>query len=246
VSGARRYDAIGRSYVGTRAEDPRIAAAIWDALGDAASVLNVGAGTGNYEPRDGRRVLAVEPSPVMRAQRRAGSAPVIDGRAEALPFGDGAFDAAMAVFSDHHWADRAAGLRELRRVARRVVVLNWNPASRRAFWFTRDYLPGLGFTGDDAWGAASAALGAREERIVPIPADCRDGFLLAYWHRPEAYLDPVVRANISVFALMDDAEEAALVARLAADLGSGAWAERNADILELDALDVGCRLLVAW
>jgi hypothetical protein len=142
--------------------------------------------------------------------------------------------------------DRAAGLRELRRVARRVVVLNWNPASRRSFWLTRDYMPGLGSTGDDSWGAAAAALGAREERVVPIPADCRDGFLLAYWRRPEALLDPVVRANISVFALMDDAAEAAFVARLAEDLRSGAWARRNADILELDELDVGCRILVAW
>ena len=152
----------------------------------------------------------------------------------------------MAVFSDHHWEDRAGGLRELRRVARRAVVFNWNPASRRSFWLTRDYLPGLDFEGDDSWEAGAAALGAREERVVPIPADCRDGFLLAYWRRPEALLDPVARANISVFALMDDAEEAALLARLEDDLRSGAWAERNADILELDALDVGCRLLVAW
>jgi len=246
VSGAPRYDAIGRSYVGTRAEDPRIAAAIWDALGDAASVVNVGAGTGHYEPRDGRRVVAVEPSPVMRAQRAPDAAPVVDARAEALPFADGEFDAAMAVFSDHHWEDRAGGLRELRRVAKRAVVFNWNPASRRAFWLTRDYLPGLDFEGDDSWEAGAAALGAREERVVPVPADCRDGFLLAYWRRPEALLDPVVRANISVFALMDDADEAALVARLEEDLRSGAWAERNADILELDALDVGCRILVAW
>jgi len=246
VSPAPRYDAIGRSYVATRGEDLRIAAALWDAVGDAASVLNVGAGTGNYEPRDGRAVLAVEPSPVMRSQRPAGAAAVIDARAEALPFADGEFDAAMAVFSDHHWEDRAGGLRELRRVARRGVVLNWHPASRRAFWLTRDYLPGLGFTGDDSWAAASAALGAREERVVPIPGDCRDGFLLAYWRRPEALLDPAVRANISVFALMDEAEEEALVARLAADLESGDWAERNADILALDALDVGCRILVAW
>ena len=182
----------------------------------------------------------------MRAQRPAGAAPVIDARAEALPFADGAFDAAMAVFSDHHWADRAAGLRELRRVARRVVVLNWNPASRRSFWLTRDYLPGLGFTGDDSWGAASAALGAREERVVPIPADCRDGFLLAYWRRPEALLDPEVRANISVFALMDDGEETALVAQLAADLRVGRLGGAQRGLLELDALDVGCRILVAW
>ena len=131
MSEAPRYDAIGRSYVRTRAEDPRIAAAIWDAFGDAASVVNVGAGTGHYEPRDGRRVVAVEPSPVMRAQRAPDAAPVVDARAEALPFADGEFDAAMAVFADHHWEDRAGGLRELRRVAGRAIVLNWNPASRR-------------------------------------------------------------------------------------------------------------------
>ena len=243
---APRYDAIGRSYTGTRAQDPRIARALLDALGPGARrVLNVGAGSGSYEPRDGREVVAVEPSPVMRAQRPAGAAPCVDARAEALPFPDGSFDAAMAVFSDHHWADRAAGLRELRRVARRVVVLNWNPSSRRAFWLTRDYLTGLGYAGDEAWAEGRIALGAREERVVPIPHDCRDGFLLAYWRRPEAYLDPVVRANISVFALMGGREEAAFVARLRADLASGAWAERNTDILGLAALDVGCRILVA-
>ena len=140
VTREARYDAIGGSYTGTRAEDPRIAAAIHAALGDARTVLNVGAGAGAYEPRD-REVTAVEPSAVMRAQRPPGAAPCVDARAEALPFPDGAFDAAMAVLSDHHWTDRAAGLRELRRVARRAVVFQWDPAYRDAFWLVRDHLP---------------------------------------------------------------------------------------------------------
>jgi len=238
-----RYDAIGGSYDATRAEDPRIAAQIWAALADARTVVNVGAGSGHYEPRD-RTVTAVEPSPVMRAQRPPGAAPVVDAVAEALPFADGAFDAAMAILSDHHWPDHDGGLRELRRVARRVVVLQWDSTDRERFWLARDYMP--------EWAldvpplrAAMAALGPARFEVVPIPHDCRDGFLMAYWRRPEAYLDPVVRGNISVFALMPDAEEAAMVAALRADLESGAWAERNAAILGAESLDLGYRLVVA-
>lgn len=238
-----RYDTIGRSYRATRAEDPRIAAAIWAALGDARTVVNVGAGTGAYEPRD-RDVVAVEPSAVMRSQRPPGSAPCVEGRAEALPFADGAFDAAMAVLSDHHWEDRAAGMRELRRVARRAVVFQWDPAFVDAFWLT-EYLPWFGRGLDPSFAAARAALGATEEIPVPIPHDCRDGFLMAYWRRPEAYLDPAVRANISVFALAAREEVDAMVAALRADLESGAWAARHGDLLDRDALDLGYRILVA-
>jgi SAM-dependent methyltransferase len=239
-----RYDAIGRSYGATRGEDPRIAAAIWSALGDARTVLNVGAGTGAYEPRD-RDVVAVEPSVVMRAQRPPGSAPCIDARAEALPFGDGEFDAAMAVLSDHHWEDRAGGLRELRRVARRAVVFQWDPAYADAFWLT-PYLPWFGRAVEaESLAVVRAALGRVREIAVPIPHDCRDGFLMAYWRRPEAYLDPVVRQNISVFALAPPEEVAAMAAALRADLEGGAWAQRHADLLERDDLDLGYRVLVA-
>ena len=238
-----RYDAIGRSYGATRAEDPRIAAQIWAALGDARTVLNVGAGSGHYEPRD-RDVTAVEPSPVMRAQRPPGAAPCVDAVAEALPFADGAFDAAMAILSDHHWPDHDGGLRELRRVARRVVVLQWDSTDRERFWLARDYMPGWALDVPPL-REALAALGPARFEVVPIPHDCRDGFLMAYWRRPAAYLDPVVRANISVFALMPDAEEAALVAALRADLESGAWAERNAAILDAKSLDLGYRLAIA-
>jgi SAM-dependent methyltransferase len=239
-----RYDTIGRSYVATRGEDPRIAAAIWAALGDARTVLNVGAGAGAYEPRD-RDVTAVEPSAVMRAQRPPGAAPCLDARAEALPFADGAFDASMAVLSDHHWDDRAAGLRELRRVARRTVVFQWNPAYVDAFWLVRDYLPAFRRLLDTGYAAAKAALDVTEEVPVPLPADCRDGFLMAYWRRPEAYLDPIVRANISVFSLVPAGAVAAMVAALSADLASGAWAERHAGLLEREELDLGYRVLVA-
>jgi SAM-dependent methyltransferase len=169
----------------------------------------------------------------------------VDGRAEALPFGDGEFDAAMAVLSDHHWEDRAAGLRELRRVARRAVVFLWDPAYVDAFWLT-PYFPWFARELDDgSFAVALGALGGAREIAVPIPHDCHDGFLMAYWRRPEAYLDPVVRANISVFALAPPEEVAAMVAVLRADLESGAWAERHADLLEHEELDLGYRILVA-
>jgi methyltransferase family protein len=238
------YDRIGRSYVATRGEDPRIAAAIHAALDDARTVLNVGAGAGAYEPED-RDVTAVEPSAVMRAQRPPGAAPCVDARAEALPFGDGSFDASMAVFSDHHWSDRTGGLRELRRVARRAVVMQWDPAYRESFWLARDYLPSFGYDADGSFAAARAALGVTREQVVAIPHDCRDGFLLAYWRRPEAYLDPVVRANISVFAQLPAHEVEAMVAALRADLESGAWERRNRDLLDRAELDIGLRLLIA-
>jgi SAM-dependent methyltransferase len=180
----------------------------------------------------------------MRAQRPAGAAPCVAGRAEALPFADGSFDAAMAILSDHHWEDRAAGLRELRRVARRAVVFQWDPAFAGAFWLL-DYLPGLLAGVERDYAAARAALGVTREVVVPIPHDCRDGFLMAYWRRPEAYLDPVVRANISVFALAQPGEVDAMVAALRADLESGAWAERHAGLLACEALDLGYRVLVA-
>jgi SAM-dependent methyltransferase len=207
-------------------------------------VLNVGAGTSSYEPRD-RDIMAVEPSAVMRAQRPPGAAPCIDARAEALPFADGAFDATMAVLSDHHWDDRLAGLRELRRVGRRAVIFQWDPEFADAFWLSRDYLPSFPGPSRVSLAETEAALRATRKLPVPIPHDCRDGFLMAYWHRPEAYLEPAVRANISLFSLLPAAEVEAMVAALGADLESGAWERRNAELLELDAFDFGYRVIVA-
>jgi SAM-dependent methyltransferase len=246
------YDRIGASYRATRREDPRIARAIWNALGDAVSVVNVGAGAGAYEPSD-REVRAVEPSEVMVAQRPAGSAPVVQGEAEALPFEDDSFDAAMAVLSDHHWRRRTDGMRELRRVARRRVVLfNADPAQAERFWLTRDYLPSFldmipaPYRRPGHWAAELASLLGGELRVVPVPIphDCRDGFYGAYWRRPRSYLDRQVRDGISVFAQLPREAVAAAVERLASDLDDGSWRARHAALLEQDELDLGYALVV--
>jgi SAM-dependent methyltransferase len=243
---AARYDAIGRTYTATRTTDPRLAARIWDALGDARTVVNVGAGTGSYEPPD-RDVTAVEPSAVMIAQRPPGAAPAVQASAEALPFDDGSFDAAMAVLTIHHWSDFPAGAAELRRVARdRVVVFSWDPACVDRMWLGPEYFPQLAREDVDGFPSLdhqAAALNA-EVQVVPIPWDCRDGFMSAFWRRPEAYLDPAVRAGISTLAKRSEEELAEGLARLRADLDSGAWARRHADLLEQDELDLGYRLLV--
>ena len=240
------YDRIGGGYSTTRQADPRIEERIHRALGDAVSVVNVGAGAGSYEPRD-REVVAVEPSERMIAQRPSGSAPVVRASAEQLPFRDGAFDAAMAVLSDHHWGDRARGLREMRRVARmRAVLFTWDQARVDEGWLVRDFLPGFRrLPGGMPLSEIADHLGATEIEAVPIPADCRDGFLHAYWARPHAYLDPAVRRNISVFARLPAPEVDAAVARLGADLESGAWSARNADIVGEAEMDLGYRLLIA-
>ena len=241
------YDTIGRSYARERRPDPRIAALLTAALGDAHSVLNVGAGAGSYEPAD-RRVVAVEPSAVMIAQRPAGAGPAVQARAEALPFADRTFDAAMAVLTLHHWTDRARGLAECARVARqRVVLLTWDPMAE-AFWLVREYLPVFAeadrrqFPEMSAYADAFGPATRVEVTSVPVPRDCVDGFLGAYWARPEAYLDAAVRAGISSFAR--PGREAGL-ARLQADLSSGAWHERHGHLLATDVLDLGYRLVVA-
>src|ERR1700733_7160725 len=217
--GARLYDAIGGAYPATRRTDPRIAAQVWDALGDARTVLNVGAGTGSYEPPD-RDVTAVEPSAVMRALRPEGSAPCVAAAAESLPFEDQSFDAAMAFSTVPHWQDPVAGLREMRRVARRVVVFTSDASEfawRRRFWLTRDYLPEAADL-DPGWSLAemAAAIGARAEPVL-IPWDCADGFLEAYWRRPEAYLEEDVRRATSVWTRVGPAAEQRAVRSLRDD-----------------------------
>jgi SAM-dependent methyltransferase len=246
VTGGALYDRLGVTYTATRREDPRLAAAIHAALGDAVTVVNVGAGTGSYEPRD-RRVVAIEPSRVMIAQRPRDAAPAVVASAEDLPLADDSVDAAMAVLTDHHWPDRARGLAEMRRVARRrAVVFQHDPSVAESFWLARDYLPTfLRRLRGKRLADWMTPLGDVELRPVPIPHDCRDGFLGAFWRRPEAYLDPEVRAGISVFALLPEDEVAAAVDALRADLRSGAWARRNAGILEREELDLGFRVVVA-
>jgi SAM-dependent methyltransferase len=239
------YDAIGAGYRRTRRPDRRIQQAIDAALGDAARLVNVGAGTGSYEPRD-RAVIAVEPSATMIAQRSADAAPVVQAAAESLPFEDDAFDAALAVLTDHHWSDRAAGLREMRRVARRRAVLfTWDGQFALRFWLVRDYLPEFVSLPGMSIATIAGHLGAQEVIPVPIPADCQDGFFHAYWARPEAYLDAGVRAGISVFSRLDRSVVERAVVQLEQDLSSGAWHDRNANIADRPELDLGYRLLVA-
>jgi len=243
-----RYEAIGRSYAVHRRPDPRIAAAVRAALGPAGTVVNVGAGTGSYEPAD-LAVVAVEPAHAMLAQRPPGAAPAVAAVAEALPFASGSFDASLAVLTHHHWNDVGRGFRELGRVAGRHVVLTWDPAAVGAadFWLTRDYLPDLGedLVRQPALGAVLAAFPDASVTPVPIPHDCTDGFMAAYWRRPRAYLDPGARGAISSFALRGEPAVAAGLDRLAADLGSGRWHRRNEDLLERTELDLGYRLVVA-
>ncbi|HEY1689282.1 MAG TPA: class I SAM-dependent methyltransferase [Solirubrobacteraceae bacterium] len=239
------YEQIGAGYSRTRRTDPRIAASIFAALGDAKTVVNVGAGTGSYEPPD-RDVLAVEPSELMRSQRPPGAAPCIAARAEALPFPDQSFDAALSILSDHHWQDPIAGLREMRRVARRVVVFQWDNAVCERFWLIRDYLPELHALakGKPTLRERAAAINARIEPVL-IPFDVIDGFFHAYWRRPDAYLQQSVRAGCSVWAQVGEQVERRVLSALAQDLDSGAWAERNAELLDLESIDLGARLLVA-
>lgn len=251
------YDHIGRGYAALRRPDRRIASAVEAALGDAVSVVNVGAGAGSYEP-EARRVIAVEPSEVMIRQRPAGAAPCLLGRAEALPLETASVDAAMAVLSVHHWTDLERGLAEMVRVARqRVVLLTWvPPPDSPPFWLTGEYFPEI-LAHDRTIFPGAAALAAMLERAarrggsaggggwvritpVPVPHDCTDGFLCAYWRRPECYLDAQRRGAISSFARIDAAPG---LARLREDLSSGRWAERNGSLLALEELDVGYRVV---
>jgi SAM-dependent methyltransferase len=243
-----RYDRIGTTYTRTRRADPRVAARLHAALGDARRVVNVGAGTGNYEPDD-RAVVAVEPSPTMYGQRAAGAAPVVRAVAGALPFPDATFDASLAVFTVHHWPDPEQGLEELRRVARRQVFLSFDAVMDDAFWLVTDYFPEIRAldTGGDAHASVGIqrVLDVHSVEPMPVPADCVDGFAACYWNRPEAYVDPDVQAGISCLAMLDNDVLERGTARLRADLESGEWDARHGELRHLTELDVGYVLIVA-
>jgi SAM-dependent methyltransferase len=243
------YDRTGVGYAAVRQPDPRIAARVEAALGGARTVLNVGAGTGSYEP-SGRDVTAVEPSRVMIAQRPPGAAPVVQASAEDLPFEDDSFDAAMAMITVHHWRDLEAGVAEMRRVARdRVVVLSFEPEPLAELWFVREYFPRAleihsGFM--PAVGELSELMGGAAIEVVPIPRRCSDGFFFALWDRPEMHLDPEVRRASSVWHELTQEEIDRGIEALRDDLESGAWDERHGHLRERTAeLDLGLRLFVA-
>lgn len=239
------YETLGIGYARMRRPDARIAARIRRALGDARSVVNVGAGAGSYEPSD-LEVMAVEPSARMIAQRPADAAPARQGAAEALPLGDDSYDAAMAVLTLHHWSDWPRGLAQMRRVARRrLVLLTWDP-EHYGFWLD-DYLPAIAVVDRARCPTIRELrphLGAHQVQTVPIPHDCTDGFLGAYWRRPAAYLDPDVRRSISVLTPDLPGLEAGL-RRLAAELDDGRWERRYGHLRAQEELDLGYRLIVA-
>ena len=238
-----KYDIIGVNYAELRKPDARIAAAIQAALGQAETVLNVGAGTGSYEPFD-RQVTAVEPSLEMIRKRDPSAARAIRASAGDLPFADDAFDASMAILTIHHWPDKEAGLHEMRRVTHGpVVLLTFDPAHRP--WLT-DYLPELVSLDEAQMPAISDYqrwLGRVRVTPVLVPHDCSDGFLYAYWRRPSAYLDARIRSGSSSFWAVHNVEPG--LQKLQQDLETGAWNRRYADLLALDAYDAGYRLVVA-
>lgn len=247
---APRYDRIGEGYARRRREDPRIAALIHQALGDARTVVNVGAGAGSYEPVD-RHVIAIEPSDVMAAQRPAQLAPAIKATAGRLPLRDASVDAAMAILTLHHWDDeQERGVRELRRVARGpVVVLTYDPRVSAAMWLMADYLPEVADLDSAIFPTPDRIAdwlgGQVRTEVVEIQRDTPDGMLGSFWANPERVLDPTARAATSGFARMAQATVDRCVAAVERDLASGAWDARHGHLRGLDGYDAGLRLIVA-
>ncbi len=238
------YDTIGRRYCDHRIPDPRITVSLNRKIGRAQRIVNIGAGTGSYEPAD-RDVIAVEPSAVMIAQRPQGAPPVVQARAENLPFLDGSFELAMAILTIHHWTDRQRGLAEAARVANgRIILLTWI-GFPRGFWLL-DYLPEIEkldmpmFPGIED---LRHCLGPINVEILSIPHDCTDGFLCAYWRRPEAYLEPEVQSGISTFSRISQVQGP--LEQLAADLKTGEWERRYGALLARDSFDYGYRIITS-
>ncbi len=242
------YNRMGTNYSDFRRPDPRIEAAIWAALGDARSVVNVGAGTGSYEPHD-REVIAVEPSPVMIAQRPPEAATAIEGVAESLPLTDKSVDAAMGVLTIHHWSDLDAGLAEMRRVARRrIALLTLDTDVSAETWIIKDYFPDAGELDRQlmpSMATLESKLPGATIKAVPVPRDCRDGFAIACWNRPELLLDPEVRRASSTWHRVPPEATERGVERLRADLESGRWDEKYGHLRTQAELDIGLRLVRA-
>jgi ubiquinone/menaquinone biosynthesis C-methylase UbiE len=246
MSGAPAYDRVGLNYAEHRRADPRIAARIRAALGDARSVVNVGAGSGSYEPGD-RETIAVEPSPVMIAQRPAGAAPAIEGVAEALPLDDKSVDAAMGVLTIHHWDDLGAGLAEMRRVARRRIVLFTIDAEKNSeVWTLSEYFPEAAKAEREkmpSMKALETLLPGATIEAVPAPGRCHDEFTSALWDRPELFLEPSILRSSSLWHSLPRAEVERGQERLRSDLESGRWDERHGHLRTLPELEIGLRLV---
>ena len=240
------YDRLGRGYSRVRRPDPRIAAQIDAALGEARTVLNVGAGTGSYEPEE-REVTAVEPSAEMIGQRPPGSAPVVQASAEDLPFAEGSFDASLAVLTVHHWADLGAGLAEMQRVSReRIVIVTFDPEALTELWINRDYFPetlALKRRSEATSGGLTELLAGATVEPIPVPRDCTDQFFAALWARPEKLFDEEIVKPMWVWQSISEEARREGRKRLKADLENGVWEQRYGHLRALPSLDVGLRLV---
>ena len=244
-----RYERIGQGYAQTRREDPRLAERIHDALRDARSIVNVGAGAGSYEPRN-RYVIAIEPSDVMAAQRPRDRPPAIRASAGELPLRDQSVDAAMAILSIHHWdEEQERGVREMRRVARGpVVILTYDANISGQMWLMADYLPEVAALDRRIFPSADQLAawleGALRVETVEIPADTPDWTLGSFWAHPERVLDPVARGATSGFARMEAPVIDRVVEAVRSDLDSGAWDRRHGHLRRLRSFDAGMRLII--
>ncbi|MEM9548436.1 MAG: class I SAM-dependent methyltransferase [Bacteroidota bacterium] len=240
-----KYDKIGVSYTTQRKSDPIITEQFHAKLNGAKRILNIGAGTGSYEPQD-IDLIALEPSHEMIAQRKPGSHPVVQGFAEVLPFDHKQFSHTISILSMHHWKDRVKAYSEINRVTQeQFVTITWNPNSE-AFWLTRDYFPQIYETDVKIFPTLEELQDHFEHiEVSPlwIPYDCHDGFLAAYWKRPEAYLKEKVRNSISTFSTLENLSEG--LTQLENDLNSGKWREKNCDVLDLDLFDAGYVIVTA-
>jgi len=248
VSDSQVYEAIGVGYAVGRRPDHRWQEAIDSVIGDASRVINIGAGTGSYEP-SGREVIAVEPSELMVSQRRKTAAPVVMAAAETVPIVSGWADLTMTLLSLHHWTDWRAGISEMRRLGSRRLVLTYDPELHASFWLLRDYLPEVAASertrAPKVEDIAYALGGDTEVIVLEVPWDCADGVFPAHWRRPAAYLDPQVRACCSGLAQADQRVVERAVRELANDLDTGAWEQRNKEFVEMDSFDAGFRLVVS-
>ena len=248
MSGGQIYETIGVGYSVGRRPDPRWQEAIDSVIGDAKRVINIGAGTGSYEPSE-RAVIAVEPSELMVSQRPKSESLVVMAAAENVPIVSGWADLTMTMLSLHHWTDWRAGVSEMRRLASRRLVLTYDPEFHASFWLLRDYLPEVAAserTRTPKVEDIADALGDDIEIItLEVPWDCIDGVLPANWRRPAAYLDPQVRACSSGLAQADQRVVERAVQELAKDLDSGAWEQRNDELLAMNSFDAGFRLIVS-
>jgi SAM-dependent methyltransferase len=243
------YNQDGKQYSGYRKADPRISQYIWESLGDAKSVLNIGAGTGSYEPID-RYVFAVEPSEVMRKQRPSSLPPAIKGSADELPFDSQSIDAAMAILTVHHWPDRAKALREVRRVTKGpVVIVTFDPSAQTDFWMF-DYCPEMKTVEQNRYGTIASItepLGG-SHKVIPmaVPIDCTDKFQVALYARPEEFLNPEVRKSQSAWKFLSPGAEDHFVRTLGEDLSSGVWEKKYGHLKLRPFINCQLRLIVAW